>query len=127
MSRVFNLVEIYKGTVPATNDYVVHGATVVCTCGSGDAHMIFPDRGYDTGYFRIGLDTDTSAIHNFSNMFGICKCTTEYCKPFLVERWVETAKRQNVNEGHPLLMKSMLICKRGGILYFKESGQSLEE
>lgn len=82
---------------------MVHGAAVACTCGSSDAHVVFPDRGYDTGYFRIGLDTDTSAVHNFSNMFGICKCTTEACTPLLVERWVETARRQNVNGGHPLV------------------------
>lgn len=134
MSNTSNLVELLKSQITIqsndqtkSNEYVVNGAVVVCTCGSNSTCMVFKDRGYETGYGQVGLDIDTSAEENFSNTFGCCKCTTEICKPLLAEKWIETAKCQNLNEGHPLLMKSMLVCREGGILYFKESGQNLGE
>lgn len=134
MNHASNLVEPLKDRITTQinhqsnmNEYVVNGAVVACTRGSNSTCMVFKDRGYETGYGRVGLDTDTSAEQNFSNTFGCCKCTTETCKPLLAEKWIETAKCQNLNGGHPLLMKSMLVCREGGILYFKESGQNLGE
>lgn len=107
-----------------SEDYAVSGATVSCSQGTRDVQIVFPDRGYIAGYGETGLDIDTSAASNFSAAFGLCSCTREQCCPSLVDRWVESEKRQTINGGHPLLVKSMLVCTKGGVIGFKNSGQN---
>lgn len=106
-------------------DYVVSGAVACCSCGTQDVCMVFPDRGYTVGYAQAGLDMDVSAGDNFSGSFGICRCTKEECSPIFASRWVETGKRQAVTGGHPLLVKSVLVCQRGGAVTIRSSGQNL--
>lgn len=106
--------------------YVVSGASVFCSCGTNDVCMSFPDRGYIAGYAPIGLDIDVSVNGNFSGNFGTCKCTKKECSPVFASHWVETGKRQAVIGSHPLLTRSMLVCKSGGVIFFRNDGQRLK-
>ncbi len=107
-------------------DYVVSGARVFCSCGTNDICMIFPDRGYMAGCASVGLDIDVSLDRNFSGNFGSCRCTKKECAPVFSSRWVETGKRQALIGGHPLLARSMLVCKSGGVISFRDDGQNLK-
>jgi|GEM_PF-6729833 len=109
---------------PNREEYVVHGAKAECSRGSVSSTLVFQDRGYDVGYGTVGLDTDTK-LTNFSGTFGKCKITGEACDFPLVERWIEVAKYQNVNDGHPLLMKSMVVCTNGAYISIIENGQDM--
>jgi len=109
---------------PNREEYVVHGAKAECSRGSVSSTLVFQDRGYDVGYGTVGLDIDTN-FTNFSGTFGKCKITGETCSLPLVEHWVEVAKYQNVNDGHPLLMKSMVVCTNGAYISIIENGQDM--
>lgn len=131
MSQGSKLVELHKKELNSSNGqsvhYVASGAITCCSQGTSDVQMIFPNRGYFAGYREVGLDVDTSTTNNFSGTFGCCRCTGEQCHPSFVDQWVETETRQTFNGGHPLLVKSMLVCKKGGVISFKNNGQSAED
>ena len=108
-------------------EYVVSGAIVSCSKGTKETHIIFSDRGYNTGYGEVGLDIDTSGFNNFADSFGYCSCTDRQCCMAPVEHWIEVETGQKINGGHPLLVQSMLVCKNGGIVSFKNNGQTLQK
>jgi len=125
----------------AENSYVVHGATVKCTCGEDSTTtLVIPDRGAHTGYGPKAMDADGTSA-NFAAPFKKCiadpdkGCTLsplngtwDVSGKYIAYSQVPYSQGDTMIPSllHPLDIYSTLICWKGGIISIKDNGQNPE-
>lgn len=115
--------------------YLVEGAKLICVNGSGITQLKIPkSHNYTSGGKKKANCKDCIACDNIP-YFGKCQKNEDnyLCEGFMAleERWENTAvgitKAETVSGEEAITMKSVLLCKKGGIIMPLTSGQGYNQ
>ena len=111
----------------ASYEYVVDGATLECDKCPGDEVKLTVTSQSTTSVHKklIGTKKDVLPISNIP-LFKECKKSASLkCMPLIIgEEWINYNAYKKIEGKEPLIKKSCALCKEGGIITVKETGQS---
>ena len=108
-------------------EYVVDGATLECDGCPGDEVKLMVTSQSTTSVHKklIGTKKEIIPIINIP-LFKKCeKSASTDCMPIIIgEEWLNYNAYKMIEGKEPLIKKSCALCKEGGIITVKDSGQS---